>query len=84
MEFYHGGFYFSTLSNATAYSILPISDGGLNDFLIQKRRSAKTGLWTFTARQVQENVLSQHKSLAIASLLLETGVVPDDIFEDSW
>ncbi len=46
---------------------------GLGGFLgksIRKSRRAKTGLWTFTARQVQENILSQHKSLAIASLLL--------------
>ena len=46
---------------------------GLGGFLgksIRKSRRAKTGLWIFTARQVQENILSQHKSLAIASLLL--------------
>ena len=29
-----GGFYFGTLGNATAYSILPISDGGLKYFFI--------------------------------------------------
>lgn len=46
---------------------------GLGGFLgqtIRTRGKSKTGLWTFTARQVQENVLSQHKSLALASLLL--------------
>lgn len=46
---------------------------GLGGFLgksIRNRRRTKAGLWTFTARQVQENVLSQHRSLAVASLLL--------------
>ena len=36
-----GGFYFGTLGNATAYSILPISDGGLKYFFIQKHKSQK-------------------------------------------
>lgn len=31
-----GGFYFGTLGNATAYSILPISDGGLKYFFIYR------------------------------------------------
>ncbi|MDD6258813.1 MAG: ABC transporter permease [Erysipelotrichaceae bacterium] len=44
--------------------------GGFLGKSIRKRSPAKTGLWTFTARQVQENVLSQYKSLAVASLLL--------------
>lgn len=46
---------------------------GLGGFLgkfIRNRRMTKTGLWTFTARQVQEHVLSQHRPLAVASLLL--------------
>ncbi len=46
---------------------------GLGGFLgLGIRRSAPNAvrLQTFTARQVQENVLSQHKSLAVASLLL--------------
>lgn len=33
-----GGFYFGTLGNATAYSILPISDGGLKYFFIHVRK----------------------------------------------
>lgn len=46
---------------------------GLGGFLgrgIKRKSPDAVGLQTFTARQVQENVLSQHKSLAIASLLL--------------
>ena len=29
---YIGGFYFSTLGNATAYPVHPVSDGGLKNF----------------------------------------------------
>lgn len=46
---------------------------GLGGFLgqgIRRKSPNAIGLQTFTARQVQENVLSQHKSLAVASLLL--------------
>lgn len=46
---------------------------GLGGFLgihIRKKSPNALGLQTFTARQVQENVLSQHKSLAVSSLLL--------------
>lgn len=46
---------------------------GLGGFLgqyIRRKSPNAVGLKTFTARQVQENVLSQHKSLAISSLLL--------------
>ncbi len=46
---------------------------GLGGFLgrrIRRKSPDAVGLQTFTARQVQENVLSQHKSLAISSLLL--------------
>ncbi len=46
---------------------------GLGGFLglgILRKSPDAVGLQTFTARQVQENVLSQHKSLAVASLLL--------------
>lgn len=46
---------------------------GLGGFLgqhIRRKSSDAVGLQTFTARQVQENVLSQHKSLAVSSLLL--------------
>ncbi len=50
---------------------------GLGGFLglgIRRRSPRAVGLQTFTARQVQENVLSQHKSLAMASLLLMTAL----------
>ncbi|MDE6025734.1 MAG: ABC transporter permease [Lachnospiraceae bacterium] len=46
---------------------------GLGGFLgrqIKRKSPNAVGLQTFTSRQVQENVLSQHKSLAVASLLL--------------
>lgn len=46
---------------------------GLGGFLgrrIHKKAAGSLGLSTFTARQVQENVLSQYKSLAVSSLLL--------------
>lgn len=44
--------------------------GGFLGLRIRRKSPNAVGLQTFTARQVQENVLSQHKSLAIASLLL--------------
>ncbi len=37
---------------------------------IEKKSRRKAGLAVFTARQLQENVLFQHKSLAVSSLLL--------------
>jgi len=37
---------------------------------VQKRSGQQSGLFTFTSRQIQENVVYQHKSLAISSLLL--------------
>lgn len=46
---------------------------GLGGFLgryIRRKSPDAAGIETFTARQVQENVLSQYKSLAISSLLL--------------
>lgn len=46
---------------------------GLGGFLgrcIRRKSPDAAGLQTFTARQVQENVLSQHKTLAVSSLLL--------------
>lgn len=46
---------------------------GLGVFIgsrITKKSREKTGLYTFTARQIQESVLSQHKTLAVSSLLL--------------
>lgn len=44
--------------------------GGFLGLRIRRKSPDAVGLQTFTARQVQENVLSQHKSLAVASLLL--------------
>lgn len=46
---------------------------GLGGFLgrrIQKRSDSARGLATFTGRQIQEHVASQHKALAVSSLLL--------------
>lgn len=37
---------------------------------LHKKGRTKTGLFVFTARQIQENVSSQHTSLAVSSLLL--------------
>lgn len=50
---------------------------GLGGFLgqrIRRKSPNAVGLSIFTARQVQENVLSQHKSLAVSSLLLLTAL----------
>lgn len=44
--------------------------GGFLGLYIRRKSPNAVGLRTFTARQVQENVLSQHKSLAVSSLLL--------------
>lgn len=44
--------------------------GGFLGLRIQRKNPNATGLQTFTARQVQETVIAQDKSLAIASLLL--------------
>lgn len=44
--------------------------GGFLGLRIRRKSPDALGLMTFTARQVQENVLSQHKSLAVSSLLL--------------
>lgn len=46
---------------------------GMGAFIGRKIRKTipdRSGLFPFTGRQIQENVLCQHKSLAIASLLL--------------
>lgn len=46
---------------------------GLGSFLgrrIQKKHFNHTGLAAFTSRQIQENVLSQYRSLTVASLLI--------------
>lgn len=37
---------------------------------LRKKGSEMSGLYTFTGRQIQENVLCQHRVMAIASLLL--------------
>lgn len=44
--------------------------GGFMGKRISSKSRSNVGLATFTGRQVQENVLFQHKSLAVASLLL--------------
>lgn len=44
--------------------------GGMFGLYIRAKSKHAAGLQIFTARQVQENVLSQHRSLAISSLLL--------------
>lgn len=46
---------------------------GLGGFIgkrITRKSQSATGLATFTGRQIQENVLFEHKSLAVSSLLL--------------
>ncbi|WP_291583214.1 FtsX-like permease family protein [Clostridium sp. UBA6640] len=46
---------------------------GLGSFIgrwIRRKSSSSTGLFTFTGRQLQENVLHQSSSLAISSLLI--------------
>lgn len=46
---------------------------GLGAFIgayIRRKAPGKTGLFVFTGRQLQENVLSQYRSLAVASLLM--------------
>lgn len=46
---------------------------GMGSFLghqIRKRGPSQSGLFIFTGRQIQENILHQHRELAIASLLL--------------
>ena len=44
--------------------------GGFMGKLISRKNRNNAGLATFTGRQVQENVLFQHKTLAVSSLLL--------------
>lgn len=47
--------------------------GGLGNLIggwIKRKSSSSTGLFTFTGRQLQENVLHQYSSLAISSLLI--------------
>ncbi|MCM1273616.1 MAG: ABC transporter permease [Clostridium sp.] len=59
-------FVFGTVGTFSLYKGL----GGFLGRRIRRKAPDAVGLETFTARQVQENVLSQHKSLAVASLLL--------------
>lgn len=48
--------------------------GGFLGMRIRKMRPRAVGLSNFTARQVQENVIAQHKSLAVSCLLLVTAL----------
>ncbi|WP_461613021.1 FtsX-like permease family protein [Clostridium sp. Marseille-QA1073] len=51
---------------------------GLGSFIgrwIRRKSSSSTGLFTFTGRQLQENVLHQSSSLAISSLLILLAMV---------
>lgn len=48
--------------------------GGFLGLRIRRKAPGAAGLQTFTARQVQENVLSQHRALAVSSLLLMTAL----------
>lgn len=61
-----GIFVFGTMGTFYLYKGL----GGFIGKIAKGKASSAVGLETFTVRQVQENVLSQHKSLAVASLLL--------------
>lgn len=49
--------------------------GGLIGGWIRRKSSSSTGLFTFTGRQLQENVLHQSSSLAISSLLILLSMV---------
>lgn len=44
--------------------------GGVIGRRLQKKGPEKSGLYIFTGRQIQENVLCQYKTLAVSSLLL--------------
>ncbi len=44
--------------------------GGFLGKVVRRKRSKAAGLSVFTARQIQEHVFSQHKSLAVSALLL--------------
>lgn len=44
--------------------------GAFVGYRIQQKSPSQSGLFTFTGRQIQENVLHQYKALAIASLLV--------------
>lgn len=49
--------------------------GGLIGASVKRKSSSSTGLFVFTARQLQENVLHQWSSLAISSLLILMAMV---------
>lgn len=78
--YYLGVFQMHSLSMAVMFAVIVCGIigtfflyRGLGGFLgqyIRRKSPDAVGLKTFTVRQVQENVLSQHKSLAISSLLL--------------
>lgn len=80
LAYYYGIFRLRTFSPKILFALLVLGIvgtfslyRGLGGFLgrrIKRKGPNAVGLETFTARQVQENVLSQHKSLAVASLLL--------------
>ena len=80
IAYYLGVFRLRELQLATVAALFPagilgtfLLYRGLGGFLgrrMRKRSRNATGLTTFTGRQVQENVLGQHKSLAVSSLLL--------------
>lgn len=44
--------------------------GGFIGSRIRRKNPDSSGLYTFTSRQIQENVFHQHKTLAVSSLLL--------------
>ena len=49
--------------------------GSLIGILVKRKKNSSTGLFVFTARQLQENVLHQWSSLAISSLLILMAMV---------
>jgi len=46
------------------------SIGAFIGYKIKKKSPSQTGLFAFTGRQIQENVLHEHRALAVSSLLL--------------
>lgn len=58
------------ISGALGTFLLYRGLGGFMGRQISRKSQSAAGLTTFTGRQVQENVLFQHKSLAVSSLLL--------------
>ncbi len=58
------------VSGGTGTFLLYRGMGVFIGYRIQRKSPSKSGLFAFTGRQIQENVLHQHKALAISSLLL--------------